>query len=88
MNMRTSIDIELIVHSFIQSLPNKSRLGSFVTVDINFNSPVTITIDAENREEAKSIKTAELLEWVNRYKDHVIKHDLVFKETYSVKYTL
>lgn len=88
MSMRTSVDIDLIVHSFIQNLQSRSSLGRFVTVDINFNSPVTITIDAENRDEAKKVETAELLDWVNRYKEHVVKHDLPFKDTYSVKYDL
>ncbi len=88
MNMRTSVDIDLIVYTFIQKLQNRNRLGSFVTVDIDFRSPVTITLDAENRDEVKSIETAELLEWVNRYKEHAAKHEMPFRETFSVKYDL
>lgn len=88
MNMRTSVDIDLIVYSFVQKLQDKSRLGSFISVNIDFNEPVAITLDAENRDELKKIETAELLEWVIRYKEHVTKHDLPFKDSFSAKYDL
>jgi hypothetical protein len=88
MNMRTSVDIDLIVYSFVQKLQDRGRLGTFVSVEINFDDPVTITLDAENRGEVQSIDTAELLEWVNRYKDHVIKHDMPLKNTFYGRYEL
>ena len=88
MNMRTSVDIDLIVYSFVQNLQDRKKLGSFISVEINFNDPVTVTIDAENREEVKNIETSELLEWVKRYKEHVIKHDLPLNNTFYGRYEL
>ncbi|GEM_PF-4033417 len=88
MNMRTSVDIDLIVYSFVQKLSGREKLGSFISVEISFNDPVTITIDAENRAEAQNIDTSELLEWVNRYKEYVIKHDLPFKNTFYSRYEM
>jgi len=86
MNMRASVDIDLIVYSFVQNLQNKERLGSFISFDIRLNSPVEIKISAENTEEVQKLETAELLEWVNRYKEHAVKHEMPIKETYSVRY--
>ena len=88
MNMRTSVDIDLIVYSFVQKLNNREKLGSFISVEINFNDPVTVTIDAENSGEVQNIDTTELLEWVNRYKEHVLKHDLPFKNTFYGRYEM
>jgi len=88
MNMRTSVDIDLIVYSFVQKLNDRGKLGSFISVEINFNDPVTVTIDAENKGEVKNIVTSELLEWVIRYKDHVLKHDLPLNNTFYGRYEL
>jgi hypothetical protein len=88
MNMRTSVDIDLIVYSFVQKLSGREKLGSFISVEINFNDPVTVTIDAENKGEVQNIDKSELLEWVNRYKEYVIKHDLPFKNIFYGRYEM
>lgn len=88
MNMRTSVDIDLIVYSFVQKLKDSGKLGSFISVQINFKDPVSLVIDAENRDEVKNVETAELLEWVIRYKEHVLKHDLPLNDTFYGRYEL
>ena len=45
MNMRTSVDIDLIVYSFVQKLQDRGRLGTFVSVEINFDDPAEVIID-------------------------------------------
>jgi len=88
MNMRTSVDIDLIVFSFVQKLTDREKFGSFISVQINFKDPVSLVIDAENRDEVKNVETAELLEWVIRYKEHVLKHDLPLNDTFYGRYEL
>ncbi len=88
MNMRPAVDIELIVYSFVQNLKDREKFGRFISVDISLNDPVTISFDAEIKDVLKNIDSAELLEWIGKYKEHAQMHDMPFKDRYSVTFDL
>lgn len=88
MNMRPAVDIELIVYSFIQNLKDREKFGRFISVDISLNDPVTVSFEAEIKDELKNIDSAELIEWIGKYKEHARMHDMPFKDRYTVKFDL